>query len=156
MKKLSFTFPYSYAPSQRKKANTSKQKPLKYPLIPVRFYYKEERTPVIEALLDSGSDKLYLHKPIADFLKLPMMKKVQCSGMGGKYTSYETKVGFIIGRGGREADFGLIDATVPELDQDVPVLIGRFPVFEEYQVIFEEYKKKFKLIPKEEILKKKK
>lgn len=70
--------------------------------------------------------------------------------------SYETKVGLIIGRGGREVDFGLVNATVPEIEQDVPILIGRYPVFEEFQVIFEEFKQKFKLIPKEEILKKKK
>lgn len=156
MKKLSFTFPYNYAPSQRKATKSSKKNLLKYPFIPVRFYYKQEKTPVIEALIDSGADRLYLHKAIADNLNLPVMKRVECCGMGGKYMSYETKVGLIIGRGGREVDFGLVSATVPEIEQDVPILIGRYPVFEEFQVIFEEFKQKFKLIPKEEILKKKK
>ena len=36
--------------------------------------------------------------------------------------------------------------------REIPILIGRNPVFDEYQVIFEEYKKKFKLIPKEDVI----
>lgn len=155
MKKISFTFKYSVAPSNRKVAKTSKNNLPTYPLIPVTFYYKGKRTPIIEALIDSGADRIYLHKAIAEYLKLPMKKKTESSGMGGKYISYETKVGVIIGRGGRKVDFGLVDAIFPEQDQDVPLLIGRFPIFEEYKVIFEEYKKQFRLIPKENLIEKK-
>ncbi|GAH80774.1 unnamed protein product [marine sediment metagenome] len=60
-------------------------------------------------------------------------------------------VGLILGRGGREVDFGYITAFFPEEEKDVPILIGRHPVFEEYQVIFEEFNQKFKLIPKEDV-----
>ena len=76
----------------------------------------------------------------------------ESEGMGGKYNSYETEVGLIIGRGGRTVDFGAVKAVFPENDLNVPLLIGRYPVFEEFQIIFEEYKKKFKLIPKEDVL----
>ncbi len=82
-------------------------------------------------------------------LKLSQKKKVESEGMGGKYWSYETEIVLIIGRGGREVDFGITIAVYPENELNVPILIGRNPVFAEYQVIFEEYKKKFKLIPKE-------
>ena len=80
------------------------------------------------------------------------MKKVESEGIGGKYWSYETEIGLIIGRGGREVDSGIVKAVYPDKELNLPILIGTNPVFEEYQVIFEEYKKKFKLIPKENVI----
>jgi len=158
MKKLTFTFKYSLPPGLRKKKIPNKEKVLTYPLIPVRFYSKTGKTTVIEALLDSGSDMIHINKSLASFLNLPKGKKIESGGMGGKYIAYETKVGLILGRGGktRETDFGYVNAVFPEEELDVPILIGRFPVFQEFQVVFEEYKKRFKLIPKEEILEKQK
>ena len=107
---------------------------------------------MFEALLDSGSDVVHLHRDIADSLGLNRLNMTESEGMGGKYNSYETEVGLIIGRGGRTVDFGAVKAVFPENDLNVPLLIGRYPVFEEFQIIFEEYKKKFKLIPKEDVL----
>ena len=89
-------------------------------------------------------------------MQLPQGKKVESSSMGGKYITYETQVGLIIGRGGREVDLGYVTAIFPELELDVPLLIGRKPVFEKYQVIFEEFKERFKLIPVEEVMNKEK
>jgi hypothetical protein len=155
MTKLGFTFSYRVKPGDRRKPKKIKENLLNYPLIPIRFYYKNKRTPIIEALLDSGADGIYLNRAMADFLGLPQIKKLESGGMGGRYMCYETKVGLIIGRGGREVDFGIVTAIFPENDLDVPFLIGRKPIFEEYQVIFEEYKQRFKLVPKEIALKKK-
>jgi len=152
MKKLSFTFKYQVQPGARKLAKNIKSKLQMYPFIPVRFYSKTKRSPVFEALIDSGADTIYLHKAIAEDLDLAKGKKIESSGMGGKYMSFEAEVGLIIGRGGREADLGFTQAIFPENELDVPILIGRKPVFEEYQVIFEDYKKRFKLIPKEDVL----
>ena len=90
------------------------------------------------------------------YLDLSKEKKIESGGMGGKYIAYETQVGVILGRGGREVDFGFVSVVFPEEELDVPILIGRIPVFEEFQVVFEEYKKKFKLIPREEIIAKEK
>ncbi len=53
-------------------------------------------------------------------------------------------------------DFGYVKAVYPEEEKDVPVLIGRNPIFEEFQIVFEELNQQFKLIPKEELLKKEK
>lgn len=153
--KVAFTFPYRVKPGERKLPKKIKENLFKYPLIPIRFYYKGKRTPIIEALLDSGADGIHLHRAVVDDLKLPQGKKLESGGMGGKYNCYETEVGLIIGRGGKEVDFGIVKALFPENDLDVPFLIGRKPVFEEYQVIFEDFKQRFRLIPKEIILKKK-
>jgi len=155
MKKISFTFKYSVRPGARKAPKNVKNSLLSYPLIPVRFYNPNDKTiktPLFEALLDSGSDGVHLHRDIADFLGLNRLNMTKSEGMGGKYNSYETEVGLILGRGGRTVDFGAVKAVFPENDLNVPLLIGRYPVFEEFQIIFEEYKKKFKLIPKEDVL----
>ena len=154
MKKIKFTFSYNVRPGARKLPKEEKEKHQSYPLLPVRFYQpnnKNNMTPAFEGLLDSGSDGVHIHKAIAELLNLSQMKKVESEGMGGKYGSYETEIGLIIGRGGREVDFGVVKAVYPETELNVPILIGRNPVFDEYQVIFEEYNKKFKLIPKENI-----
>ncbi len=156
MKKLTLTFKYSLPPGLRKKSIPKNIKLQMSPLIPVRFYSKTGKTNVIEALLDSGSDIIHINRDIFSFLGLPKGKKIDGGGMGGKYVAYNTKVGLILGRGGREVDFGYVNAVFPEEEKDVPILIGKFPVFEEFQVIFEGYKEKFKLIPKEEILEKEK
>ena len=156
MKKLTLTFRYQVRPGERKLPKDVKVKLQTYPLIPVRFYTKTKKIPIFEALLDSGSDIVHINRGIMSFLNLPPGRKIKSSGMGGNYVSYETEVGLIVGRGGREVDFGIIKVIYPEEEKNVPILIGRIPVFEEFQVIFEEYKKKFQLIPKEEILEKEK
>jgi hypothetical protein len=155
MNKLSFTFKYSVRPGARKEPKNVKSELPKYPLIPVRFYNPKDKsieTPIFEALLDSGSDGVHLHRDISDSLGLTRLKKTESEGMGGKYNCFETEVGLILGRGGRTVDFGVVEAVFPEQDLNVPLLIGRKPVFEEFQIIFEEFKDKFKLIPKEDVI----
>ncbi len=161
MKKIKFTFPYKPHPALRKKNIPKNQILQLYPFVPVRFYHKGKKTNIIEALLDSGADAVHINSSIASYLNLPKGKKSKLGGAGGTYISYETKIGFVLGRGGNFVDFGYVKCFYPQ-NQDVPILIGRCPVFEEYQVIFEEFedsknihKKKFKLIPKEDILKNK-
>ena len=156
MKKLKLTFKYSLPPGLRKKKIPPGVNVQTYPLIPVRFYSKTRKTNIIEALLDSGSDIIHINRDISSFLSLPQGQKVDGGGMGGKYVAYNTKVGLILGRGGREVDFGYVNVVFPEKEMDVPILIGRIPVFEEFKIIFEEYNKKFILIPKEEFIEKKK
>ncbi len=154
MKKTSLTFKYNVKPGERRLSKEVKAKLQTYPLIPVRFYSKRGKTPIIEALLDSGADIIHINRGIMAYLGLSKGKEIKGGGMGGQYSAFETKVGLILGRGGNEVDFGYVKAVFPEKEEAVPILIGRSPVFEEFQVIFEEYKKKFKLIPKEEILEK--
>lgn len=156
MKKLSFTFKYSLPPGLRNIDIPQNIALRKYPLIPIRFYTQNKKTRIIEALMDSGLDMIPINKEISEYLNLPQGKRIESTGMGGTYNSYETKVGLILDRGGRDVDFGYISVIYPEQDKDVPILIGRKPVFEEFQVIFEEFNQQFKLIPKEVVLKKRK
>ncbi len=129
---------------------TSESKEIKkYPLLPIRFYSSSGQTPIIEALIDSGADGIHIHKSIVDFLNLSKGQKLEITGMSGTYSSFETKVGLKLGQGGREMDFGYVKAVYPEEEKYVPVLIGRHPLFEEFN-------QQFKLIPKEELLKKEK
>ena len=124
-----------------------------YPLLPLKLSFKENKTPYIEGLLDSGSDGLLIPKNIAIFLELPDLGVAKSSGVGGKFKGHRTQVELKIGRGGREINFGLVNAIVPDEEQDIPILIGRNPVFDEFQVIFEEFNKTIHLIPKEKPLK---
>ena len=100
MKKIKFTFPYNVRPGARKLPKEQKKKLQSYHLLPVRFYHpnnKKNITPFFEGLLDSGSDGVHIHRAIADILGLSQMKKIESEGMGGKYWSYETDIGLIIG-----------------------------------------------------------
>lgn len=151
MKKLSFIFKYNLPPELRRKKKPKDIPIKKYPLMPIKLYLSNKKTSIIEGLIDSGSNGLFIPKSIAEFLNLSKGKKIDVSGICGNCKAYETKVGLILGRGGREVNFGYIKAVFPEEERNIPILIGREPVFDEYQIIFEEHRERFKLIPKEEI-----
>ncbi len=148
--KIPFTFNYETQPAFRKLKDKSKI-PL-YPYIPIKLYNGSKKTPLMEGLLDSGSDYTFLPKGVAEFLGLPEIKREEISGIGGSQYSFVSEAGLIIGRGGRETDLGQVRVYIPETTQKIPLLIGRNPLFQEYQVIFEDYKNRVKLIPKEDVL----
>ena len=154
MNKVKLTINYSLPPLKRRNIGPEEEEQETYPLLPIILYCKGKKTPPIEGLVDSGSDGLFIPRRIADFLGLERGAPVQSTGVDGAYDAFRTDVGIVIGRGGkdREADLGIIEATVPANDKDVPVLIGRHPIFDEYQIIFEEYKKRFIMNPKEKAL----
>jgi len=158
MKKLRFTFKYRLPPELRGLKIPEDDPQTRYPFMPIYLYNGEKKTVLLEGLIDSGSDYLFIPKGLADFLNLSKGKKEEISGVCGSCNAIETQVGLVLGRGGknREMDYGCVKTFFPEKERNMPILIGRYPIFEEYQVIFEEYKKRFKLIPKEEILEKEK
>ena len=55
----------------------------KYPIIPVKFYYKDKKTPFIEALLDSGGDFIVIPMPIAEYLGLSLENAGEVDTAGG-------------------------------------------------------------------------
>lgn len=154
MKKIPFTFRYLLPPGQRTLPPTATQNMELFPLIPITLYTDARKSPPMEGLLDSGANGLFIPKPIAEYLELSLSGPVQSGGVDGLFKAHATKVGVIIGRGGRTVDFGTITGIVPDEHKDVPILIGRHPLFDEYQIVFEEYRKVFHLIPKEEASKK--
>lgn len=155
-KESSLIFYYKLPPWLRGKSNIPKEQEKYFPFIPIILYNKSKRTPVIEAIIDSGADFIHISRALAENLGLEEGEKIESSGMGGNYFTYETKVGLKIGRGIKAIDIGYVKAFYPEEDKNVPFLIGRHPVFENFKIIFEEYDKKFTMLLKGKGKKKKK
>ena len=107
----------------------------KYPIIPVKFYYKDKKTPIIDALLDSGGDFIVVPLPIARYLDLKLKKAGSVDTAGGTTSLFKTKLSMDIGKGEIIDSYKNIQIHVSERN-DIPVLIGRSPVFEDYEIVF--------------------
>ena len=139
-----FSYPYRPAPGDRHKKNL-KDITL-YPLINIKLYTKEMKPLNFEGLLDSGADRIFIPKRIAEGLKLPKLERIGTSGIFKSETCYKTKVGFVLGvTKTRMLDFGYIDAVFPETVSVIPLLVGRDPIFKHFEIIFREYEKKPKI-----------
>jgi len=111
----------------------------KYPIIPVRFFYKKKKTPVIDALLDSGGDFIVIPMPIAKYLGLKMRRAGNVDTAGGEAALLKSKLTMIIGKAEQTATYGNIEIHVSTRD-DIPVLLGRWPIFEDYEITFKKQK----------------
>ena len=107
----------------------------RYPIIPVKFYFKDKKTPYIDALLDSGGDFIVIPIPIAKYLDLKLKKAGSVDTAGGTTSLFKTKLSMIIGKRGKTAIYKNIQIHVSARN-DIPVLIGRHPIFEDYDIIF--------------------
>ena len=116
----------------------------KYPIIPVRFFYKEKKTPVIDALLDSGGDFIVIPMPIAKYLGLKMRRAGNVDTAGGEAALLKSKLTMIIGKMEQTATYGNIEIHVSTRD-DIPVLLGRQPIFEDYEITFKKQKNQLTL-----------
>jgi len=116
-----------------------------YPLIKIRFHYKDKKTPIIEALLDSGGDFIVIPLPIAKFLGARLRKTKEVSTAGGIAPVSKTKLDIGIIKDGKE-DILYRGLEVFVMDnEDLPVLIGRKPFFEDFEITFKKHKKKLVL-----------
>ena len=111
----------------------------KYPIVPVRFFYKEKKTPVIDALLDSGGDFIVIPMPIAKYLGLKMRRAGNVDTAGGEAALLKSKLTMIIGKMEQTATYGNLEIHVSTRD-DIPVLLGRQPIFEDYEITFKKQK----------------
>ena len=111
----------------------------KYPIIPVKFYYKDKKTPFIEALLDSGGDFIVIPMPIAEYLELDLEKAGEVDTAGGSTSLYKTYIDISIGKNSGFAEYKnkLIHVSTRS---DIPILLGRSPLFEDYEITFKKYK----------------
>ena len=107
----------------------------KYPVIPVKFYYKNKETPIIDALLDSGGDFIVIPMPIARYLGLNLKKAGSVDTAGGSTTLFKATLSMIIGKKEQTATYNNIQIHVSGRN-DIPVLLGRHPIFEDYEIIF--------------------
>jgi predicted aspartyl protease len=107
----------------------------KYPVIPVKFYYKDKETPIIDALLDSGGDFIVIPIPIARYLGLKLKKAGSVDTAGGTTVLFKATLSMTIGKRGKTVTYHNIQIHVSNRN-DIPVLLGRHPIFEDYEIIF--------------------
>jgi len=105
----------------------------------VRFFYKEKKTPVIDALLDSGGDFIVIPIPIAKYLELKMKGAGNVDTAGGETALFKSRLTMIIGKAEQTATYGNMEIHVSTRD-DIPVLLGRWPIFEDYEITFKKQK----------------
>ncbi len=107
----------------------------RYPIVPIKFYYKDKKTPLIDALLDSGGDFIVIPMPIARYLSLRLKKAGSVDTAGGSTTLFKATLSMIIGKGRKTATYNNIQIHVSSRN-DIPVLLGRHPIFEDYEITF--------------------
>ena len=107
----------------------------RYPVVPVKFYYKDRETPIIDALLDSGGDFIVIPMPIAKYLGLKLKKAGSVDTAGGVTSLFKATLSMIIGKKGLSSTYNNIQIHVSGRN-DIPVLLGRHPIFEDYKIVF--------------------
>jgi len=112
---------------------------LRYPIVPVKFYYKDKETPFIDALLDSGGDFIVIPMPIAHYLELKLKKAGDVDTAGGTTSLFKAKLSMHMGSKEKTAVYNNIQIHVSGRN-DIPVLLGRHPIFEDYEITFKKQK----------------
>jgi len=107
----------------------------RYPIIPVKFYYKDKETPFIDALLDSGGDFIVIPLPIAHYLGLRLKKAGDVDTAGGTISLFKANLNMLMGNKAKNAIYNNIQIHVSGRN-DIPVLLGRHPIFEDYEITF--------------------
>ena len=107
----------------------------KYPVVPLKFYYKDRETPIIDALLDSGGDFIVIPMPIAKYLGLKLKKAGSVDTAGGVTSLFKATLSMVIGKKGLSSTYNNIQIHVSGRN-DIPVLLGRHPIFEDYKIVF--------------------
>jgi len=111
----------------------------KYPIVPIKFHYKGKRTPIIEALLDSGGDFIVIPMPIAQYLGLELEEAGDIDTAGGTASLFKSTIDITIGKNERAASYENNQIHV-STRSDIPVLLGRNPIFEDYEITFKKQK----------------
>jgi len=117
-----------------------------YPIVPVKFRNGNRRTPIIEALLDSGGDFIVIPMPIARYLNLELEDAGDVDTAGGRISLFKTYVDMVIGDKNRCSYYPNKEIHV-SMRNDIPVLLGRNPLFEDYEIIFRKQQNKLILKP---------
>jgi hypothetical protein len=118
----------------------------RYPVIPVKFYYKDKKTPFIDALLDSGGDFIVMPMPIAKYLGLKLKKAGTVDTAGGTTSLFKAILDMAIGKKNKIALYKSSQIYISARN-DIPVLLGRSPIFEDYEITFKKQKNQLILKP---------
>ena len=106
-----------------------------YPIVPVKFKYGDKKSPVIEALLDSGGDFIVIPMPIAQFFQMELEPACDVDTAGGTASLFRAKVDMIIGTKKSFTIYKNKEIFVSDRE-DIPVLLGRSPMFDDYEITF--------------------
>jgi len=123
---------------------------LKYPIVPVKFSFGKMKTPIIDALLDSGGDFIVIPMPIAKYLGLKLKKAGSVDTAGGQTSLYKATLTMIVGKKNKTAAYPDIQIHVSTRN-DIPVLLGRHPFFEDFEITFKKQKNLLILKPEKDI-----
>ena len=107
----------------------------RYPVVPVKFFYQNKETPLIEGLLDSGGDFIVLPMPIAKYLGLKLEEAGSVDTAGGAASLYKTNLTMCLGGKDKNVTYENLQIHV-SCREDIPVLLGRQPIFEDYEIVF--------------------
>jgi predicted aspartyl protease len=119
------------------------------PLVPVRFETSEgQKTRIINAVLDTGSDNIVIREDLANWLKISLTKRAQpANTAGGQQPAFSGTIPvFILGRGGREVRYENIEISV--IKNNPAILVGIDPVLDDYIVELDAHNRKFTLTPR--------
>ena len=116
-----------------------------YPYIPLRLARGSVCTPVLNGLMDSGSDIIVVPKAIATYLGLEDGKVTTAMDTaGGRIKAHRSHVDIELLCKGNVIGFRDVEVAVVDM-KTMPVLIGRHPVFSTFDVLFQERKGVFSL-----------
>lgn len=89
-----------------------------------------------------------LPRQIADILKVDLSnaKKIDSTGAGGKFSTYQTQIYLEIVYRGMPVGVDMVDVSIPEKDPDgidleQNILLGRSHLFKKYEITFNESEK---------------
>lgn len=127
---------------------TGKPMEMFHPMVPCIISSADKKSPLIEGLLDSGSDGIVIPRSLADYLNLqlkPAPRPMRVAN-GRDVQRFTANVALTLGRGGRCCDPIDVEVSIPT-EGDPPLLIGREPVFRLFVITFVEAEKRFEMKP---------
>lgn len=127
---------------------TGKPTEIFHPMVPCIMSSSNKKSPLIEGLLDSGSDGIVIPRSLADYLDLqlkPAARPMRVAN-GREVQRYTATVSIMLGRGGRCCDPIDAEVSVPA-EGDPPLLIGREPIFRLFVITFVEAERRFEMKP---------
>ena len=136
-KKLTFKY--------KKEFDSKLSREIYYPAIDIILKWEDNQFETT-AIIDSGSDMLFISEEVADTLNLKLGKEETADVLGGGNINVRTSnLNLILVRGKNRIDLGIIPVSVgmgiKGKESSMDIVIGRNPVFDKLKIIFEQYKK---------------
>jgi predicted aspartyl protease len=127
---------------------TGKPMEIFHPMVPCTVSSEGRKSPLIEGLLDSGSDGIVIPRSLAEYLDLRLIPEARPMRVanGRDVQRYTAKATITLGRGGRCCDPIDAEVSVPA-EGDPPLLIGREPIFRLFVITFVEPERRFEMKP---------